>query len=122
MNDAPAMGFGQTPANLHGDGNGLRGVEAADFLDEAAKIFASDIGHGDIGDAVRFVQVEDAGHVFVNDLAGGFKFGPETIQGFPVSGRFGFDEFESDLLIELPVENPVNPAHAAFAQSCSMTW
>ena len=116
MDDVAAMGLGQAPADLCGEPHGLRGVQPPHFLDEAPEILAPDVFHGDVGDAAGFVQVEQPGHVLMDDLAGGLELVPEPLQCLAVVGQVVLDELQGDFFVELSVEDAVDPPHAAGAQ------
>ena len=57
-----------------------------------------------------------SGRRSVGDLPGELELVVEALDRLPVRGDLGLDELERDLLVELLVDDLVDPAHAAVAQ------
>ena len=68
MNDAHAMRRFERAADLHHDVHSFFGSELLLFLNNAAKITALDVLHGDELHAVGITEVVNAHYVLVRDL------------------------------------------------------
>ena len=84
--------------------------------DHALEVFAGDIFHGDEVGALGLADVEHPADIPVPDLPGQLELVRETLDRLSVRGDFGLDELEGDLLLDLGVEDFIDPAHPAFAQ------
>ncbi len=54
--------------------------------------------------------------MLVGDLARELQFIPETLDGIYFSRDLRLDKFERDVLFDLPVKHPIDPAHPSSTQ------
>ena len=87
-----------------------------DLPDELLQVLARHELHGDEGRALGLAQVEHPADVAVADLPGELELVREALDGLLVQGDLGPQELEGDLLLDIRVEDLIDPAHAAVAQ------
>ena len=116
MNDADAMGFRQSCADLPRDADGLTDRQSADPVDEALKVLAGDVFHGDVIRAFLPAEVVHPADIPVGDGPRQFQFVSKALDRLLVGGDLGIEELEGELFADLRVENLVNPAHPAVAE------
>jgi hypothetical protein len=116
VDDAEAVGFGQSLADLIGDINGLPRAEPPHHPDHALQVLAADVLHGDVMRALVFAEVVHPADVLVRDLPGRPELVAEPLDRLAVGGDLGVEELQGDLFVDLFVEDLVDPAHPAFAQ------
>src|SRR5512143_2189669 len=116
MDDAQMMGLREPFADLFGDRHGPARPELAGLPDELLQVLSRYELHGDEGRALGLPQVEHPADVPVTDPAGQLQLVREALDGLTVQGDLGPQQFEGDLLLDVGVEDLVDPTHAAVAE------
>ena len=120
MDDALRMRFFQSGAHLQSQVEPLALGQAAEAIEHRPQVFAFHELHRRVGNAVDAVELVDAAHILVRDLAGEQKFALESVDHGPIGGDFRFQEFQGDDLARLAVARLVDLSHGAasgFAQN-----
>lgn len=110
------MGLPQSFAHLLGDVDCLTGAERPHFADQTPQILPPDIFHGDVVGPLLLVEIEHPGDVLMDDLPRQFELVRKALDRLAVQADLGLDKLEGHLFVKLLVQDPVDPAHAAFTQ------
>src|SRR5262249_33654999 len=92
MHDASVVRGVQGGTNLHNDGDSLFGRELPFFMDQATKVAAFDVLHGDELDPLGLTEIENADNVAVGDFPGEDELLLETAKNFGMAGEVGADQ------------------------------
>jgi hypothetical protein len=113
VDQAPAVGDVQRPADLPEDRQRLPGVEAALLGQHALEVGPVDVAHGDVEHALGVAGLVDRQHVGMVDGGGELRLADEPLPEPLVLGQLGRDDLERDPPAEAEVLGPVHHGHPA---------
>ena len=90
--------------------------KASDALQQRSEIFTVDVLHREKRVAVGFIDVVDAAHVGMRDLARHAHFGVQLREPGGIAVDIRGEKLEGDRLSELQIIGAINLAHAALAE------
>jgi hypothetical protein len=110
------VGFGQTFTNLLGRRNRFRFSQVPRPLDETLQILSRDILHSNEERRAFLAKIIHAANVAVGYFAGKSQLVAETLDGFFIGSDLGLEKFHGHCFFDLPIEDFVDPSHAALTQ------
>lgn len=113
VDDPQAMGLSEPLGDLTGDRDGRARGHGMRLPDQALQVVAPHALHGDVESLPFLAEFMRSADVLVADLAGGLDLVPEALDDTLICPDLGPEELESDLLVKLLVEDPLDASHPA---------
>ena len=116
VEDAVVPGVEERLVDLDGGEHGVIEGEGADAGEEVVQVFAADVRHDEIVEAIDLADVEDGGDIGVTGEAGSEEaFAAEAGEELRLFGEGGVEDFDGEEAVVDAVADEVDAGHAADA-------